>query len=179
MNIRIKQLANSGQILFRDIDLAVLWHISNKNTLYTTIKRYTKSGSVERISPGIYSVIDSNKISKDVVGAKLLHRYCYVSTETILKNEGIILQSLPYTTFVSDISKKFSVKDLHFASRKLKDVYLYNTEGIYSKDGVNYATKDRAVADILYFNPFYHFDNTKKIDWKRVGEIQKLLGYKK
>ena len=53
MNIRIKQLANSGQILFRDIDLAVLWRISNKNTLYTTIKRYTRSGSIERIGSGL------------------------------------------------------------------------------------------------------------------------------
>ena len=50
MNIRIKQLANSGQIIFRDIDLAVLWRISNKNTLYTTIKRYTKGGGIESVS---------------------------------------------------------------------------------------------------------------------------------
>lgn len=177
MNIRIKQLANSGEILFRDTDLAVLWRITNKNTLYTTIKRYNKNKILEKIKPGIYSILDPKDISLDIIGTKILHRYCYISTETILRDEGIILQNIPHVTFISDSSKRFSIRNQSYISRKLKDLYLYNKEGIYTKDGINYATPERAVADILYFNPQYYFDGHSRIDWDKVKEIQKIIGY--
>ena len=35
----MKQILDSGEAIFRDTDLAVIWGISNKNTLYTTIKK--------------------------------------------------------------------------------------------------------------------------------------------
>ena len=57
----------------------------------------------------------------------------------------------------------------------MKTNFLYNSVGIYEKDGVNYACVERAVADLLYFNPKYYFDASLKIDWDRVKEIKKLL----
>ncbi len=45
------------------------------------------------------------------------------------------------------------------------------------RDGVNYATVERAVADLLYFNPKYYFDGNSRIDWKKVKEIQGIIGY--
>lgn len=174
---RITSLLQTGDVVFRDIDLAVIWGITNKNTLYTMLKRYSANGVLNRIKPGIYSIIDPSTVSPEIIGAKVLHTHCYVSTETILRDEGIILQNIQHTTFVSSASKKFTVSGHSFISRKLKDIFLYNDAGIYEKNCVLYAMVERAVADILYFNPFYYFDNDRAIDWKKVRRIQKAIGY--
>jgi len=39
------------------------------------------------------------------------------------------------------------------------------------------ATLERAAADMLYFNPKYHFDVRESIDFKKVETIQKEVGY--
>jgi len=176
-NNKIAQIANSGEVVFRDTDLAVIWRIINKNTLYTTIKRYVQQGVLERVKYGVYSLKNPKTINPDVIGAKILHQYCYVSTETILERAGILKQKITRVTFVSGSSKKFSVGDYSFSSRQMKDDFLYNNLGIYMKDGINYASIARAVADLLYFNPKYYFDSHMNIDWDKVREIKKIIGY--
>jgi len=37
---------------------------------------------------------------------------------------------------------------------------------------------ERAVADILYFNPKFYFDSPNLINWTKVEEIKKKVGYK-
>lgn len=178
-NNKIKQLANSREALFRDSDLAVLWNIQNKNTLYTTIKRYVQDGLLERIKHGIYSLRSFDEISSDILGAKVIHGYCYISAETVLEREGLLRPKVQSITFVGGASRKFNVRESSFSVRKMKDEFLHNTIGIYSKGGVNYASVPRAVADLLYFNPRYHFDAGSKdgIDWKQVREMQKAIGF--
>lgn len=174
---RIPSLLQTGDVVFRDTDLAVIWGITNKNTLYTTLKRYSRNKVLNRIRSGIYSITDPTKIYPEIIGAKILRTYCYISTETVLRDAGIILQSIQHTTFVSNSSKKFTAMGHSFISRQLKDNFLYNDVGIYTKDGILYATIERAIADILYFNPFYYFDNDRLVDWKKVRSIQKEIGY--
>ena len=55
--------------------------------------------------------------------------------------------------------------------------YLYNNTGIYMKDNQRIALTERAVADMLYFNPKYHFDRKDVINWEKVKEIKKEIGY--
>ncbi len=176
-NNKIKQIANSGEVIFRDTDLAVVWGITNKNTLYTTIKRYVQQGLLDRVRQGIYSMRSSDTLNPDVVGAKILHEYCYLSTETVLERAGILKQKIRNITFISASSKKFSIGAHSFSSRQMKNNFLYNSSGIYFKDGINYACVERAVADLLYFNPKYYFDASVNIDWKRVEEIKRIIGY--
>lgn len=174
---RVASLIQTGDVVFRDTDLAVIWGITNKNTLYTMLKRYSQSGILNRIKPGIYSIVDPKTVSPEILGAKVIHSHCYVSTETVLRDEGIIMQNIQHTTFVSGKSKRFTVAGHSFISRQMKDIFLYNDAGIYEKDGVLRATVERAVADLLYFDPFYYFDNDRAIDWKKVRKMQKDIGY--
>lgn len=174
---KIKAIAASNEVLFRDADMAIMWGITNKNSLYTTIKRYVNNGILKRIKQGIYSIKDPNTINPDALGAKVLHEYCYVSTETVLARAGLIKQKISNITFISSSSKRFSIGSHSFSSRQLKDDFLYNSIGIYAKDGVNYASAERAVADLLYFNPRYHIDSSVNIDWNKVKVIQKIIGY--
>ncbi|MFQ5662059.1 MAG: hypothetical protein ACE5F2_02295 [Candidatus Paceibacteria bacterium] len=174
---RFAKLARLGEQVFHTNDLANLWDISNKNTLYTALKRYTKAGLIFRIYRGLYSIKPVDKIDTHLLGVKVLHKFAYISTETILVNAGIILQDIKYITIVSSESKKFSVGSIDYRSRQLNDKFLFQKEGIDIKNGVNIATIERAVADLLYFQPNFYFDNPNQIDWDKVGKIQKNIGY--
>jgi len=53
----------------------------------------------------------------------------------------------------------------------------HHPAGIVHQNGVFTADTERAVADMLYFNPKYHFDVPESIDFDKVRLIQKEVGY--
>ena len=174
---RFAQLAKLGILVFHIDDLANLWQIKNPNTLYTTLKRYAKEGLIIRVQRGLYSLLPVGKINSQLLGLKALHKYAYISTETVLAQEGVIFQNVPQITLISSISQKFSIGTNQYVCRKLADKFLFNDAGIILKNDMQVATLERAVADLLYFNPKYHFDAEHLINWKKVRAIQKQIGY--
>lgn len=175
---RFTEIAKLSEEVFHARDLANLWGITEKNTLYTTLKRYTDQGLLHRIHKGFYSLRSVDDIDPLLLGVKALHRFSYVSTETVLVEAGIIQQALPNVTLVSDLSKRFTVGSYHFLSRKLAKRFLYQADGIVTrKDGVRVASPERAIADLLYFNRHAHFDAGRQIDWKKVKAFQTTIGY--
>ena len=174
---RFAKIASMGEVLFHTTDFAVLWGIHDKNTLYTTLKRYCQKGLLFRVYKGLYSIVPIEKLSPPLLGAKALHSYCYISTESILTQEGIIVQSIPYTTYVSSFSKTFQIGTQHYKSRQLDTKFLLNPLGVYENNGVLFATPTRAVADILYFSPRFYFDHAQAISWKEVKQLQEELNY--
>lgn len=175
---KLNLLLKYPQNLFHSQDLALLWDIKNRNTLYTTVKRYIKKGVLVRIQKGFYSKIPLEQLNPLKLGLGFLHSFAYLSTESIISQSGIISQSIPYTTFVSNQSKRFKIKDNLYLSRQMKDEFLFNKTGIVEKDGVKQAITERAVADLIYYSPNYHFDAPSLIDWRKVKDIQKLIGFK-
>ena len=159
---KLNLLLKSGQRLFHTQDLALLWEIDNRNTLYTTIKRYLKRGVLIKIIKGFYSTVPIDQVNKFALGSALAHRFCYVSCETVLEMQGIISQKVYPVTFVSSVSQKIEYNNTIFLYRKLKPQRLFNPEGVIKKDGYFMATKKRAISDMLYFNPKYYFDNYNK-----------------
>ena len=174
---RFAKIARLVETVFHTKDLANLWQIKNQNTLYTTIKRYIKKGLLFKIYKGFYSIKPIEEINPLLLGLKSLHKFAYVSAETVLSQEGIIQQSISQITLISSQSVKFSIGDYDYYSRKLDDKYLYNTIGIADKNGIKTATVERAVADLLYFNPKIYFDGERLIDWRKVKKIQRKIGY--
>ena len=174
---RIDTLLKLKEKLFHTNDLSLLWGITNKNTLYTTIKRYVQKGILVPVHKGFYSTVSLDQIDPFKLAVGYLHRFAYVSCETVLIREGIIFQKENYLTLISSISKKFSINNYSYLVRQLKDNYLYHDRGIDNVNGVMMASVERAVSDLLYFNPNYYFDNKKKINRKKVREIQKVIGY--
>lgn len=170
---RIDKLLKSEQKLFHTPDLALLWNITNKNTLYTTIKRYVDRGILIPIHKGFYATAPLEKINPLRLGIGYLHRFAYLSCETVLAQQGIIFQYADTFTLVSDKSTKFRLGQWEYLVRKLNSKYLYNDRGLMEKEGIFIATLERAVADILYFDPHYHFDALKAINWSAVKKIQK------
>ena len=174
---RISGIAVRDEVVFHAHDLAILWGISDKNTLYTTLKRYTDKGLLKRIYKGLYTLKDLHELDPLLLGAKALHRPAYLSCESVLFRAGIINQPTHIITFVSGISRQFSILSYRYRSRKLADMFLMNDVGIEFSDGVRIASVPRAVADMLYFNPKKYFDAPHLIDWGLVREVGAALGY--
>ena len=174
---KIASLARLKRPILHAKDLAILWGISEKNTLYTNLKRYTKKKLLFRLHKGLYSLFYPGNIDPYLIGIKSLHRYGYISTESVLSEAGVIMQKVFYITMVSDISRKFDVSNHSYVSRQMKDEFLFNHIGIEYVNGVRKATVERAIADLLYFNPKAVFDAQQFIDWDKVKAIQEYIGY--
>lgn len=172
---RMAVLAATLQSLFHVTDLAILLDIQNANTLRVTLHRLTHAGVLHRIQRGLYSLIPPENIDPVLLGSACLHRFAYLTTEFVLRDEGYILQSVNTITFASGVSRRFEVLGHHVVSRRLHAQFLHNQEGIQRSGGVFRATLERAIADMLYFDPWYHFDHT--IDWKSIRALQKEIGY--
>lgn len=173
LNILLKQ----ERKLFHVNDLRFLWSINNPATLRSTVSRYVKKGALIPIYRGFYSVLPIAKINAFDLGTSAIHSYCYVSTETVLAKAGIIFQKTYARTYCSSKTKTVKIGENIYKSRRLKDEYLYNPAGITDQANYKIASVERAVADMLYFNPKYYFDLKNAIDWKKVHEIQKEVGY--
>lgn len=175
---KINKLVKLNRKIYHTNDLAILWKIANKNTLYTTIKRYVKKGILIPIYKGLYLTIPLSEIDHLALGKAIIHDYTYLSTESVLFQNGLINQISYSYTFVAGKSKKITVKNINFLYRRLKDEFLLNPAGIENRNGLLVASTERAVADMLYFSPNYNFDFTKAINWSKVKQIQKEVGYK-
>ena len=174
---RLTALTRLGQVIFHAGDLASLWQIKNPNTLHTTLHRYVQKGLLKRIYKGMYALKPLHELDPYLLGLKVLHRFSYVSTETVLTAQGLMLQKIHAITLVSDISKQFSIGPHHYRCRKLSDRYLHNPAGIGTLGGVPTATVERALADLLYFNPRAYLDGAPRINWQKVRRLQKEIGY--
>lgn len=174
---RISELIKLDHKIYHSNDLAILWGITNKNTLYTTIKRYVQKGVLIPIYKGLYSTVPLPQLDPLELGKAIIHRYTYLSTESVLSQAGVITQLTYVYTFVSDMSIKVMVGSMSFLFRQLKDEYLNSPSGVLNQNGVFVATVERAVADMLYFNPKYHFDVPNSVDWDKVKFIQKEVGF--
>lgn len=172
---RMALLAKKKEVIFHIDDLANLWEIADRNTLRVTLKRYADTKLLYRIYRGFYSLFPLSELDPVLLGAKALHTFCYLSTETILWAEGYISQAPSMYTFISNVSKQFRIGPHRYKSRRLHDRYLYQPAGLLTQNGVKRATPERAIADILYFNPTFHFDHPVK--WAKIKKLQKDIGY--
>lgn len=178
-NKRFADLASLGEVIFHAGDLANVWGIKSKSTLYQTLSRYVSLGFLKRIYKGFYSLKNPNDIDPHLLGIKSLHTYAYISCETILARNGIINQLPQEITLVSNVSKRQKIVGRLFRSRKMSDQFLLSSAGIEMIDSVPTASVHRAIADMLYFNPKTYFDAHKssQISWDKVREIVKKVGY--
>ena len=174
---RMSELLQLNRKLFHTNDLAVLWGIADKHNLYMTITRYIDKGVFFPIYKGLYSTVPLSTLHPLELGKAIIHRYTYLSTETVLSQAGIISQRVYDYTFVANLSKRVTVGQWSFRFRQLKDEFLHNPIGITNQNGVFIASTERAAADMLYYNPKYHFDVPESIDFEKVRSIQKEIGF--
>ncbi|OGG59265.1 hypothetical protein A3C86_02465 [Candidatus Kaiserbacteria bacterium RIFCSPHIGHO2_02_FULL_49_16] len=178
MDARFAVLARMGETVFHARDSAAIWGITNTNTLHTTLSRYARAGLLFRLQNGLYSIKPPRELDPLLIGSKAIHGFCYVSTETVLSRAGIIGQNVPHVTLVGSVSRQFTLAGHSYRVRRLSDAYVFNEAGIAREGNVLVASPARAIADMLYFNPRYHFDASAHIDWNAVSRLQADVGYR-
>ena len=174
---RFQRIAQLNEKVFHIDDLAKIWQISSTNTLRVTIHRYIKKGLLFKIYRGFYSIIPFEKLDPYFLGIKALHQFAYISTESVLAEAGVIMQIPSKITLISAESRQFTIGNQEYQSRKLQDQFLFNSIGIKDANGFKKAGVERAVADLLYYNNKFYFDNYSLIDWQKVNELQEIIGY--
>lgn len=174
---KIKQLLALNRKILHTQDLAAAWGIDKVNTLYTTIRRYKEKGILFPIRKGLYATVSLEKLDPFELGAAVADGYAYVSCETVLSLAGAIKQEVAAYTFVAQRSDRMKLSGYRYRFRVMPDQFLYNTAGIELRNGVLWATPERALADLRYFSPRYFIDSVNVLNIKRVKEIQKEVGY--
>mgnify|MGYP001568587048 CR=1 FL=1 len=170
-------LLQSDQKLFHTQDLALILGISNRHNLRVTISRYIKKGILKPVYRGLYSTVPIQNIDKYKLGSFFIHKFCYVSLHSIFERHGVINQVVYGVSYISSISKRILFSDIQFIYKQMKPQFLLNLEGINLVDGTYEASLERAVADMIYFNPKFYFDSPNLINWNRVSEIKRIVGY--
>lgn len=154
--------------VFRLSDVALLTQESSRSSLGKKLNYYVKTGKLGNPRKGIYVKPGYNPEEL----ACRLYTPSYISFEYVLSRAGVIFQYGASITVVSYLSRTISIENNEFAYRKLKDAYLLNTSGINRRDnGVNLATPERALLDLLYLNPDYYFDNLNVIDQEKIRSL--------
>lgn len=171
-------LMKTDRNIFKTSDLAVLWAITNKNTLWTTAKRYVDNSILFPIQKGLYSKISIENLDPFEIGCAMAGQYSYVSTETVLFNEGVISQKAEKITLVGLKNLEFSFGGYDYICRKLPEVALTNRVGINIDKGFSIASAERALADLLYFQPKYFFDNKQVINRASFRKLSSELLYR-
>lgn len=172
------RLAAQGKKVFHSSELALLWGISNKNTLHTTFSRYQKRGLLYRLAVGIYSILPAEKLSPFEIGCAVAGPLSYVSTETVLFKEGLIDQSINCITLMGKKEKELIISGQRYLCRRLDGRHLVNRIGIMDKIGYAIATPIRAIADLKHINPMYHLDSRTKAIENDLININTQLGYR-
>jgi len=170
-------LLKQNKKIFKTDDLALLWGITNRNTLRTTIKRYLKDKTFYSIRRGVYSVVPLKNLDPYVLGVSYVKGFSYISLHSILEKNGLINQSLAAITIVAGRSCKFFLSGNNYIAKKMVPKYLYNLEGINLQGDYPIARVERAIADTLYYNANFHFDADISKYKEKIKLIQRKVFY--
>ena len=168
-------LLKQNKKIFKTDDLALLWGITNRNTLLTTIKRYLKKEILYSIRKGVYSVIQPDKLNPCLLGTAYVTGFCYVSLQTVLSQENLINQEPNAIMLIGNRTLNFNIGNNQYICRKMKSKLLHNLVGIDLNQEFPIATIERAIVDILYYNPNFYFDKDISKYQNKIKLIQKEL----
>ncbi len=169
--MNLSKLLASGKTVFTTSDLKKILETENEWTIRNYLSGVGKQDILIHLYYGIWGFKDFNIYEF----ACKLNRKSYISFETVLKKEGVIFQYYGDTVFLaSDKSKEKIALGKSYRTRKLKDEILLNPIGVIHAGNYSIATRERAVCDMLYLSPGYHFDSLESIDWELLEQISHI-----
>jgi len=164
----IQEVYKDKRTVFTFGEMALLLEESDAGKLRQKINYYVKSKAILNIRRGIYTKENYNA---EELACKV-YSPAYLSLDYVLQKEGVIFQYSEQLTMVSYLSRNIIVDNLILSLRKIKNEILVNTLGIIRKDnGVNIATPERALLDMIYLNKEFYFDNLAGIDREKTRSL--------
>lgn len=175
MDSLITKLYQSSKTILSNKDLALIWEINDKQSLYAKTAYYAKQGALIRLTRGVFA---KNKDFDPKELATSIYTPSYISFETVLREAGVIFQHYEAIFVATKWTKTMTVDKYTITFRKLKDAVLFNSTGIINKGNYSIATPERAFLDMIYLSPNYYFDNLKSINWEKCGELVNIYNNK-
>ena len=161
---------NSSSV-FRLKDVAMMTGLTNRQLLSARLNYYVRNGKLQNPRKGIYAKAN---YSPDELACKLFVP-SYISLEYVLQRAGVIFQFDAAITSVSYLSRSVDIEEQSYTFRKIKSEILVNDAGINRlPNGVNIASPERALLDLLYLNARAWFDNAHSIDPEKVKALLPL-----
>lgn len=172
-----KILIQSGQRIFTTSALALLWDMPNRASLIRTISRYVNKKILFKIYKGIYSTIPVKDLNKYEIACAIGGPFSYISGETVLVKEGVLMQEINKVTLFGRKAKKVTIGGKTYLCRYLNSKYLLNRAGIKDNQAYAVASPERAVADLRYINPNFFIDNKLAINEDKIKKLSEEIGY--
>ncbi len=149
-------------------EMSMLLQESNFSRLKQKLNYYVKKGALFSVRRGIYV---KEHYNPEELASKL-YAPSYLSLHYVLQKEGIVFQYSDDLSMVSYLSRTIEVDERKLVFRKIKNNVLINTTGIERLDnGVNIASAERAVLDVLYLEKAFYFDRTEGLQMDKVKAL--------
>lgn len=158
------------QTVFSFTEIKSIFSGANNQKVKSALKYLTQKKEIVRISKGFYALNDAYSV---IEYANKLRTPSYVSLYTVLFENGVVFQPYDSIYLMSKRSETKLVNDKKIIYKNIKDDYLLNPFGINNQNNVSVASIERAICDTIYMFGIQHFDNTSKIDFDLVKEINK------
>ncbi|GHU09298.1 hypothetical protein FACS189431_7120 [Alphaproteobacteria bacterium] len=169
---KLNQLYISGMRVFNTDDLSVLWGQDKRTDTVQSVKKYTKDGKVFRLRRGLYA-LDAESATEGEVANKALAP-SYVTGQTVLAKHGSTFQVTGTVHSAALETKKITVVDTIFQYHTLRPDIFFNSDGVEKIDGVNIATLERAIVDLVYYSRGkYQFEDVEKVNWSKMKKLAK------
>ena len=175
MESLMAKLYQSPKTILSNKDLALIWGINDEQSLYAKTAYYVKQEALIRLTRGVFA---KNKDYSRRELAASIYTPSYISFETVLRETGIIFQHYEAIFVATKWTKTTTIDKNIITFRKLKDIVLFNSTGVVSKDNYSIATPERALLDMIYLFPNYYFDNLESINWEKCDELAKIYDNK-
>jgi hypothetical protein len=160
-----------NRTVFRLNDIALLTGEMNFQSLNKKLNYHVRTGKLQNPRKGLYA---KPGYSREEL-ACTVYTPSYISLEYVLQRTGIVFQYDTHITSASYLSRTIEVDDRGYRFRKIKGSILVNTMGITNlQNGVNMASAERALLDLLYLDKEYCFDNLSPLDRERVYQLLPL-----
>jgi predicted transcriptional regulator of viral defense system len=174
---KLHKLYTTQQKIFTIDDLSVIWGQNRRSDTVLSADWYVRSGALTRIWRGVYRLSDAT-VSESEIANKLVVP-SYISGQTVLARHFLTFQVTGTIHSVAPKTKSIAIDQTTFSYHAVKPAVFNNDLGIERVDGVNVASLERAVADLLYYSKGrYQFEDLSKINWQTLRQIAKIYGQK-
>jgi hypothetical protein len=168
-------LYSSNKKVFRLSDIAAIDRETKYDNLKSKVFYYVKKGLLNSPRRGIYTLGSGYSI-KEL--ASSIYTPCYLSFETVLREEGAIFQNYRGVYLASYLTREIELGGNRIFYRKLKDEILTNPAGIKNTKSGSVASVERAVLDMLYLVKDYYFDNLTMLNWDKAYRLLSIYNQK-
>jgi predicted transcriptional regulator of viral defense system len=173
MQTKIAKLLRSNQNVYTIDDLSVIWGQSKRSDTLQSARDYVKSGNLARIKRGIYAVCGRD-FSQFEIANKLITP-SYITGATVLAAEGMTFQWTGKIYCAAAYNKVIDLNGDKYVYSQVKKEVLFNDFGVDNKDGIIIASKERAIADLIYITKnSYSFEYLDSIKWDKLNSISKI-----